>query len=368
MKKIIHFFLHNRLITVILLLVVLVWGLVTAPFNWDMGVLPKDPVPVDAIPDIGENQQIVFTQWPGRSPQDIEDQITYPLTSSLLGVPGIKTIRSSSMFGISSIYIIFDEKVEFYWSRSRILEKLNSLPSGLLPEGVNPTLGPDATGLGQIFWYTLEGRDKSGKVTGDWDLQELRSIQDYYVKYGLAGAGGVSEVASIGGFVQEYQIDVDPELMKQYNIDLGQVVKSIKESNQDIGAQTLEINQVEYLVRCLGYVKSVADIENSVVASENYTPIHIKDIAKVSLGPAERRGILDKEGAEVVGGVVVARYGANPMEVIGNVKDKIKEISTGLPSKELSDGRTSQLTIVPFYDRTELIQQTLGTLDEALTF
>lgn len=368
LNKSIKFLIENKLVALLLLILFTCWGLINSPFQWDVPFLPNQPVAVDAIPDIGENQQIVFTQWPGRSPQDIEDQITYPLTSSLLGVPGIKTIRSSSMFGISSIYIIFDEKVEFYWSRSRILEKLNSLPSGLLPEGVNPTLGPDATGLGQIFWYTLEGRDKSGKVTGGWDLQELRSIQDYYVKYGLAGAGGVSEVASIGGFVQEYQIDVDPELMKQYNIDLGQVVKAVKENNQDIGAQTLEINQVEYMVRGLGYVKSVADIENSVIASENFTPIHIKDIAKVSLGPAERRGILDKEGAEVVGGVVVARYGANPMEVIGNVKDKIKEISTGLPSKELSDGRTSQLTIVPFYDRTELIQQTLGTLDEALTY
>ncbi|MCG2460985.1 efflux RND transporter permease subunit [Flavobacteriaceae bacterium F89] len=368
LNRSIKFLIENKLVALLLLILFTCWGLINSPFRWDIPLLPNQPVAVDAIPDIGENQQIVFTQWQGRSPQDIEDQITYPLTSSLLGVPGVKTIRSSSMFGISSIYIIFDENVEFYWSRSRILEKLNSLPSGLLPEGVNPTLGPDATGLGQIFWYTLEGRDKNGKVTGGWDLQELRSIQDYYVKYGLAGAGGVSEVASIGGFVQEYQIDVDPELMKQYNIDLGQVVKTVKENNQDIGAQTLEINQVEYLVRGLGYVKSVADIENSVVASENYTPIHIKDIAKVSLGPAERRGILDKEGAEVVGGVVVARYGANPMAVIGNVKDKINEISAGLPSKVLSDGRTSQLTIVPFYDRTELIQQTLDTLDEALTY
>ncbi len=332
LNRSIKFLIENKLVALLLLILFTCWGLINSPFQWDIPFLPNQPVAVDAIPDIGENQQIVFTQWPGRSPQDIEDQITYPLTSSLLGVPGIKTIRSSSMFGISSIYIIFDENVEFYWSRSRILG------------------------------------DKNGKVTGGWDLQELRSIQDYYVKYGLAGAGGVSEVASIGGFVQEYQIDVDPELMKQYNIDLSQVVKAVKENNQDIGAQTLEINQVEYMVRGLGYVKSVADIENSVIASENFTPIHIKDIAKVSLGPAERRGILDKEGAEVVGGVVVARYGANPMEVIGNVKDKIKEISTGLPSKVLSDGRTSQLTIVPFYDRTELIQQTLDTLNEALTY
>ena len=367
LNKAIKFLIENKLVAVLLLVLFIGWGTVNAPFNWDTGFLPSNPVAVDAIPDIGENQQIVFTKWDGRSPQDIEDQITYPLTTSLLGIPGVKTIRSSSMFGFSSIYIIFEEDVEFYWSRSRILEKLNSLPNGLLPEGVNPVLGPDATGLGQIFWYTLEGRDENGNVTGGWDLHELRSIQDYYVKYALSSASGVSEVSSIGGYVQEYQVDVNPELMRQYNIGLNQIVKAVKESNKDIGAQTLEINQAEYLVRGLGYVKSIEDIENAVVTSEDYTSIKIKDVAKVSLGPATRRGILDKEGAEVVGGVVVARYGANPMEVINNVKAKINELSAGLPTKTLSDGRTSQVTIVPFYDRTELIQETLGTLNEALT-
>lgn len=367
LNKSIKFLIENKLVAVLLLLLFMGWGTVNAPFNWDTGFLPTNPVAVDAIPDIGENQQIVFTKWDGRSPQDIEDQITYPLTTSLLGIPGVKTIRSSSMFGFSSIYIIFEENIEFYWSRSRILEKLNSLPAGLLPEGVNPALGPDATGLGQIFWYTLEGRDEHGNVTGGWDLHELRSIQDYYVKYALSAANGVSEVASIGGYVQEYQIDVNPELMRQYNIGLNDVVKAVKESNRDIGAQTLEINQAEYLVRGLGYIKSIADLENAKVTSEDYTVIKIKDIGNVSLGPASRRGILDKEGAEVVGAVVVARYGANPMEVINNVKEKINELSAGLPSKKLSDGRTSQVTIVPFYDRTELIQETLGTLNEALT-
>ncbi|MCI4641602.1 MAG: efflux RND transporter permease subunit [Flavobacteriaceae bacterium] len=367
LNKAIKFLIENKLVAVLLLVLFVGWGTVNAPFNWDTGFLPSNPVAVDAIPDIGENQQIVFTKWDGRSPQDIEDQITYPLTTSLLGIPGVKTIRSSSMFGFSSIYIIFEEDIEFYWSRSRILEKLNSLPSGLLPEGVNPALGPDATGLGQIFWYTLEGRDENGNVTGGWDLQELRSIQDYYVKYALSSASGVSEVASIGGYVQEYQVDVNPELMRQYNIGLHHVVKAVKESNKDIGAQTIEINNAEYLVRGLGYVKSISDIENAVVTSEDYTAIRIKDIGKVSLGPATRRGLLDKEGAEVVGAVVVARYGANPMEVINNVKEKINELSAGLPSKVLADGRTSQVTIVPFYDRTELIQETLGTLNEALT-
>ncbi|WP_298997981.1 efflux RND transporter permease subunit [uncultured Tenacibaculum sp.] len=367
LNKSIKFLIENKLVAVILLVLFVGWGTVNAPFNIDTGFLPNDPVAVDAIPDIGENQQIVFTKWDGQSPQDIEDQITYPLTTSLLGISGVKTIRSSSMFGLSSIYVIFDEDVEFYWSRSRILEKLNSLPSNLLPEGVSPSLGPDATGLGQIFWYTLEGRDEEGNVTGGWDLNELRSVQDYYVKYALSSANGVSEVSSIGGYVQEYQIDVNPELMRQYNISLQQVVASVKQSNQDIGAQTIEINQAEYLVRGLGYIKSIADIENAVVKAEDYTSIRVKDVANVKLGAAPRRGILDKEGAEVVGGVVVSRYGANPLEVITNVKAKIKELSAGLPSKELKDGRVSQLTIVPFYDRTELIHETLDTLNEALT-
>jgi len=367
LNKSIKFLIENKLVAVLLLALFIGWGVMVAPFDWNTGNFPRNPVAVDAIPDIGENQQIVFTKWDGRSPQDIEDQITYPLTTSLLGIPGVKTIRSSSMFGFSSIYIIFEEDIEFYWSRSRILEKLNSLPKGLLPNNVQPSLGPDATGLGQIFWYTIEGRDENGNVTGGWDLHETRSVQDYYVKYGLSSASGVSEVASIGGYVQEYQIDVNPDILKEYNISLQQVVNAVRKTNKDIGAKTIEINQAEYLVRGLGYVKSVEDIENAVVTSKNTTPILIKDISKVSLGPAARRGILDKEGAEVVGGVVVARYGANPMAVITNVKKQIKELSAGLPSKVLKDGRTSQLTIVPFYDRTELIQETLDTLDEALT-
>ncbi|MFY0593946.1 efflux RND transporter permease subunit [Roseivirga sp.] len=366
LNKLIKFFLENRLVTLILILVIVGWGMATAPFQWNLP-LPKDPVPVDAIPDIGENQQIVFTKWDGQSPQDIEDQITYPLTTSLLGVPGVKTVRSSSIFGFSSIYVIFNDDIEFYWSRSRILEKLNALPKGLLPEGVQPALGPDATALGQIFWYTIEGRDEEGNPTGGWDPQEIRSVQDYTVRYALASASGVSEVASVGGFVKEYQIDVDPAAMEGFDVNLADVVKAVRESNQDIGAKTLEINQVEYLVRGLGYVKSLADLENSVVKSTNNTPIRIKDIARVSLGPASRRGALDKSGAEAVGGVVVARYGANPIEVIDNVKAKIEEVSIGLPTKFLADGTQSKLTIVPFYDRTKLIKETIGTLEEALS-
>ncbi|MFO8147760.1 MAG: efflux RND transporter permease subunit [Bacteroidota bacterium] len=365
--KVIKYFLYNRLVTILLLAFFIGWGIVTAPFDWNTGFLPSDPVPVDAIPDIGENQQIVFTDWPGRSPQDIEDQITYPMTTALLGISGVKSIRSTSMFGFSVIYIIFEEDVEFYWSRSRVLEKLNSLPSQLLPQGVQPTLGPDATGLGQVFWYTLEGRDSQGNVTGGWDLNELRSIQDYYVKLGLSGTSGVSEVASVGGFVQEYQIDVNPDALKAYNIGIDQVMMAVKNSNRDIGAKTLEINKVEYLVRGLGYIESIEDIENSVVTAVDNKPVLIKDLGVVNLGPAERRGILDKGGAEVVGGVVVARYGSNPLQVIKNTKEKIKEISAGLPQKTLADGTISKLTIIPFYDRTQLINETIGTLENALS-
>ncbi len=367
LNNIIRYFLENKLVTVLILTGFVAWGIVTAPFGWKVGALPSDPVPVDAIPDIGENQQIVFTQWPGRSPQDIEDQVSYPLTTYLLGIPGVKSIRSSSIFGFSSIFIIFNEDIEFYWSRSRILEKLSSLPSGLLPEGVQPSLGPDATALGQVYWYTLEGRDKEGNPTGGWDLHEIRTVQDFYVKYALNATEGVSEVASIGGFVQEYQIDVNPDALKAYDIPLHKVMQAVQKSNKDVGAKTIEINQAEYLVRGLGYIKKLEDIEKAVVAVQDNVPVRIQDVAVVTLGPAARRGMLDKDGAEVVGGVVVARYGSNPLQVINNVKDKIQEIATGLPKKTLADGTETQLTIVPFYDRSTLIHETLGTLEEALS-
>jgi copper/silver efflux system protein len=368
LNKIIRFFLEHKLVTLLLFLLFLTGGIITAPFNWNIQWLPRDPVPVDAIPDIGENQQIVFTEWMGRSPQDVEDQITYPLTAALLGLPGVKTIRSTSMFGFSSIYIIFDESVEYYWSRTRVLEKLNSLPSNILPNGVSPTLGPDATALGQIYWYTLEGRDENGNPAGGWDPHELRAIQDFYVRNGLAAAEGVSEVPSIGGFVKEYQVDLDPVAMKAHQVSIMQVMDAIKQSNLDIGANTIELNLVEYYVRGLGYVKSVVDIEKAVVKVTDNVPLRVMDIAKVNIGPAPRghSGFLDKGGVEAVGGVVVARYGDNPLEIIQNVKEKIKEISPGLPSKKLDDGRTSKVTIVPFYDRTQLIYETLGTLYEAI--
>src|SRR5450759_1258577 len=368
LNRLVKFFLDNRLITFIFLIVFIAGGIVFAPFNWQTGIFPRDPVPVDAIPDIGDNQQIIATEWMGRSPKDIQDQVTYPLTTALLGIPGVKTIRSTSMFGMSFIYIIFNDNIEFYWSRSRILEKLNYLPSGTLPVGVQPSLGPDATALGQIFWYTLEGRDpKTGKPNGGWDPSELKTIQDFYVKYSLSTAEGVSEVASVGGFIKEYQVDLNPNALKAYNVSVMDVMNAVKNSNLDIGAETIELNNVEYIIRGLGYIKSLEDLELSVVTVRNNVPVRIKDVAQVAFGPATRRGGLDKSGSEAVGAVVVARYGSNPMDVINNVKDKIKEIESGLPQKTLPDGSISKVTVVPFYDRTGLIKETIGTLESALS-
>ncbi|MFR9002464.1 MAG: efflux RND transporter permease subunit [Parabacteroides merdae] len=368
LNKIIRYFLENRVITILILVLVVVWGISTSPFNWHGGIIPRNPIPVDAIPDIGDNQQIVATEWMGRSPKDIQDQITYPLTTSLLGIPGVKSIRSSSMFGMSFIYIIFDDNIEFYWSRSRILEKLNSLPPGTLPEGVQPALGPDATALGQIYWYTLEGRDPAtGKPTGGWNAEELRTIQDYYVKYSLSAAEGVSEVASAGGFVKEYQVELNPDAMRAFNVSVMDIMGAIKKSNLDIGAETMEINKVEYLIRGLGYIKDVSDLEKAVVTVRDGMPVRISDVAFVNIGPGTRRGGLDKEGVEAVGGVVIARYGSNPLEVINNVKDKIKEMAPGLPQKTLPDGTVSKITVVPFYDRTGLIKETIGTLETSLS-
>ncbi len=413
LDKIVRFCLENKLIVALIVLAVIGWGVLVAPFDWKIGGLPRNPVPVDAIPDIGENQQIVFTEWIGRSPQDVEDQITYPLTVSLLGVPGVKTIRSYSFFGFSSIYIIFKEDIEFYWSRTRVLEKLNSLPAGTLPEGVQPALGPDATALGQIYWYTLEGRDPDGNPIGGWDLNELRTIQDWYVRYFLLAAEGISEVASIGGYVQEYQIDVDPDAMRAARVSLEDIFMAVRMSNIDVGARTIEVNKVEYIIRGLGFIEKVSDIEMSVVTVNENIPIYVKDVAKVTLGPALRRGALDKGGAEASGGSVVVRYGFNPLQAIKNVKKKIDEISPGLPTKAVVDYKkttraeieafasakgfdafnsvelnnedwlkwlhtnpredwpawinTSHVTVVPYYDRTGLIYETLGTLNTALT-
>jgi Cu(I)/Ag(I) efflux system membrane protein CusA/SilA len=324
-------------------------------------------VPVDAIPDIGENQQIVFTSWPGRSPRDVEDQITYPLTVSLLGLPRVKTVRSFSMFGFSTIYIIFEDRVDFYWSRTRILEKLNSLPPDTLPEGIQPRLGPDATAMGQVFWYTLEGRDPEGNPAGGWDLQEFRTIQDWYVRFALLSVEGVSEVAGVGGFVQEYQVDLDPDLMRINNVTLNEVIDAVRAANRDVGARTIEVNRVQYLIRGMGFIRSLADIEQAVIKMRGNVPVLVRNVARVSLGPALRDGALDKGGTEAVGGVVVVRHGENPLAVIRDVQEKIREITPGLPRKHLDDGRVSAVRIVPFYDRTQLIHETLGTLQSSIS-
>jgi len=365
--RLLRFCLTNKLVVMLFVLLAVGWGLAVAPFDWDLGALPRYPVPTDAIPDTGENQQIVFTEWMGRSPQDVEDQVTYPLTVALLGVRGVRTIRSSSMFGFSSIYVIFKENVAFDESRWAILEKLNSLPEGTLPAGVHPGLGPDATALGQVFWYTLEGRDENGKPAGGWDLEELRTIQDWYVRYALLSADGVSEVASVGGYVREYQVDVDPDAMRAYGVTLPEVAAAVRASNLDVGAKTMELNRVEYFIRGIGFIKQVEDLELSVIKVRENVPIRVKDVAVVASGPALRRGALDKDGAQAVGGVVVARFGENPLATIRNVRQKIAQITPGLPRKTLPDGTVSQVTIVPFYDRTDLIYETLGTLQHALS-
>jgi len=363
---IINFFLKNRLWAFVLFAALGVWGLTLAPFNWAWSGLPQNPIAVDAIPDLGEQQQIVYTSWPGHSAQDVNDQINYPLSSALLGLPGIKTVRSHAMYGTSMLYLIFEQETDFYWSRSRVLEKLNALPKDLLPQGVTPALGPDATAMGQVYWYTLEGLDTAGQPTGGWDLQALRQVQDFYVKQALAAVPGVAEVASVGGFVQEYIVEVKPQALRTYGFSLAQVGRAVQNSNAQVGASTIELNQAAYLVRGLGYVESVAQLNQAVVGTHQGVPVTLEQVAHVGLGPAERLGVLDKAGAEAVGGVVVARYGANPMATLKALKAKIKALAPALPGKTLANGTYSQLSIVPFYDRSQVIQETIGTLEHAL--
>ncbi|MGA3054023.1 MAG: CusA/CzcA family heavy metal efflux RND transporter [Candidatus Korobacteraceae bacterium] len=303
--------------------------------------------PVDAIPDLSENQVIVFSDWPGRSPQEVEDQITYPMTVNLQGLPGVKTVRSSSAFGFSMINVIFEDNVDIYFARTRVLERL-SLAASFLPAGVTPMLGPDATGVGQVFWYTVEGPYDSGT---------LHSIQDWFIKYQLSSVPGVAEVASIGGFVRQYQIDVDPVKLRAYNIPLREVLSAIERSNNNVGAKVMEVNDAEYMIRGIGLIRGVQDIENTVLSAGNGTPIYVRNVASVQLGPEFRRGVLDSGGKEAVGGVVVIRYGANPLEVIKAVKQKLAALQSGLPRG---------VTVVPFYDRSTLIDHAVDTLRHAL--
>lgn len=320
------------------------------------GVYALKQTPVDAIPDVGEKQVIVFADWPGRSPRDVEDQVTYPLTVSLQGTPGVRAIRSMSGFGFSMVFLIFRDNADYYWARSRVLERLNA-STGRLPQGVTPTLAPDGTALGQVFWYTLKAEGV--------DLAKLRSLQDWYVRYQLQAVEGVSEVATVGGYVKQYQVDVHPDKLRAHRVTLPEVYEAIRKSNIDIGAKVVESNGLEFFIRGVGFVKSVRDVENVVIRQEGGTPIFVKNVATVQLGPDFRRGALNDSGSEAVGGVVLIRYGENPLEVIDRLKEKIRQIEPGLKAT-LEDGRQVPVRIVAFYDRTEIINETMATLTENL--
>lgn len=304
--------------------------------------------PIDAIPDLSDNQVIVFTDWTGRSPQEVEDQVTYPLVTNLQGLPGVRTVRASSAFSFSMINVIFEDNVDLYWARTRVLERLN-LVTKQLPEGVTPTLGPDATGVGQIFWYTLESDEIS--------LRDLRTLQDWFVRYQLNSVPGVAEVASVGGYVQQYQVDVDPNKLRSYNLPLSMVVEAVRRSNNNVGGNVVEQSGQWVVVRGIGLIQSVSDIENIVIGSSAGTPIYVRNVAEVKIGNAFRTGALDKDGKEAVGGVVIARYGVNTLEVIDAVKQRIEALQAGLPKG---------VKIVPFYDRTQLIERATHTLSKAL--
>lgn len=311
---------------------------------------------VDAIPDIGEKQVIVIADWPGRSPQDVEDQVTYPLTVSLSGTPGVKSIRAMSGFGFGMVFIIFKDEVDYYWARSRVLERMN-VAADRLPPGVSPTLGPDATALGQIYYYTLEAVGA--------DLQQLRSLQDWYIRYQLQSVEGVTEVATLGGYVKQYQIDVQPEKLRAHRVTLPEVYEAVRRSNIDVGAKVVENNGLEFFIRGKGFVKSVADIEDIIIRQEKGTPIFVKNVAAVQLGPEFRRGTLDNAGREATGAVVLMRFGENPLQVIRRLKEKIAEIEPGLRIA-LSNGRQVPVRIVPYYDRTDIIHETIATLRDNL--
>ncbi|MFZ2327373.1 MAG: efflux RND transporter permease subunit, partial [Rhodoferax sp.] len=313
------------------------------------GVFAVIHTPLDALPDLSDVQVIVYTEYPGQAPQVVEDQVTYPLTSAMLSVPKSKVVRGFSFFGASFVYIIFEDGTDIYWARSRVLEYLN-FASGRMPKGVTPQIGPDATGVGWVYQYALIAKDRT--------LAELRTLQDWYLRYQLTKAHGVAEVASIGGFVQTYQVTVDPVKLRAYGIPLAKVSQIIRDSNRDVGGRVIEMAETEYMVRGKGYLRGTTDIENLVVKSDKGTPVLIRDIARVELAPDERRGLTELNGeGEVVSGIAMARYGQNALEVIHNLKEKITEISAGLP-----DG----VRIETVYDRSELIHRAIDTLKRTL--
>jgi len=341
LKNIIGFSLKNRFLVLLATAFILVWG-----------IYSMNRTPLDAIPDLSDVQVIIFTKFPGQAPQIVEDQITYPLTTAMLSVPYAKVVRGYSFFGLSFVYIIFEDDTDMYWARSRVLEQLNFV-SGRLPPEITPTLGPDATGVGWVYEYALVDK------TGTYDLSELRSIQDWYLRYELQTVPGVSEVASIGGYVKQYQVEVDPNKLAAYNLPLHKIIKAIKRSNNDVGGRLLEMSETEYMVRGLGYIQSLEDLNRVPLGIDKQgTPILLKDVARVQFGPELRRGLVDLNGeGEVVGGVVIQRYGENALEVIQNVKAKLESLKSGLPEG---------VEIIPTYDRSGLIVKAVDNLKEKL--
>jgi len=332
--KIIELSLKNRYIVLLIATGLFVWGYFSVKEN-----------PIDAIPDLSENQVIVFTEWMGRSPQVMEDQITYPLVSNLQGIPKIKNIRAVSMFGMSFVYVIFDDNVDIYWARTRVLERLN-YAQRLLPQGITPALGPDGTGVGHVFWYHLDAPKM--------DLGEQRALQDWYVQFALQTVSGVAEVASFGGFEKQYQLVVDPLKLQYYNISLMDVMSKVRANNNDVGGSKFEMSDMAYIIRGLGYVKNKEDIEKISLGNFNGIPVRVKDIGQVQMGGDQRLGIFDMDGkGEVVGGIVVMRYGENADKVIKNVKEKIKEVEKGLPAG---------VTIKASYDRSTLIEAAINNI------
>ncbi|MGD9062962.1 MAG: efflux RND transporter permease subunit, partial [Desulfobacterales bacterium] len=340
-EKIIQWSINNKFM-VMLITVFVVLG----------GVLAMTETPLDAIPDLSDVQVIIYTEYLGQAPQVVEDQITYPLTTAMLSVPFAKVVRGYSFFGFSFVYIIFEEGTDLYWARSRVLEYLNFV-SGRLPAGVTPSLGPDATGVGWIYEYVLQD------PTGQYDLQQLRSVQDWYLRYELTAVPGVSEVASIGGFVKQYQVEVDPNKLQAYDLSIQRVRQAIQRSNSDVGGKLVEMAETEFMVRGLGYISSLEDLENVAVAVDSKgTPVLLKNIANIQIGPELRRGILEWKGqGEAVGGIVVMRFGENALEVIDNVKKKLKELEKGLPEG---------VVILESYDRSGLIERAIHTLKKKL--
>jgi len=337
-QKLIEFSLRNRFIVLLVAAGLFVWGILSIQKN-----------PIDAIPDLSENQVIVFTEWMGRSPQIIEDQVTYPLVSNLQGVPKVKNIRGASMFGMSFVYLIFDDNVDIYWARTRVLERLN-YAQRLLPQGVTPTLGPDGTGVGHVFWYTLDAKQM--------DLGEQRALQDWYIKFALQTVPGVAEVASFGGFEKQYQLVIDPVKLQFYNVSMMDVMNKVKANNNDVGGRKFEMSSMAYIIRGLGYVKNKDDLENIEVGNYNGIPVRVKDIGSVQMGGDLRLGIFDENGqGEVVGGIVVMRYGENADKVIEDVKKKMADVQRGLP-----EGVKFKVA----YDRTELIKASIKNVKDKL--